>query len=106
MKGKFSGVAVPPRFERRGIGQALVRSAENQVIKQAEALEQSLSKHSKADMQMGVVNVREVLFPWYGKQGYVNLGEIHPNPPGFDVLLLDDMKEQVCLVLMEKILKE
>lgn len=57
-------------------------------------------------MEMAVVNVREVLFPWYGKQGYAKLGDIRPNPPGFDALLLDEMKEKVCLVLMEKVLKE
>ncbi len=55
---------------------------------------------------MGVVNVREVLFPWYEKQGYVRVQEIHPNDPGFDRLLSDEWKEKVCLVLMEKKLKD
>ena len=51
---------------------------------------------------MGVVNVRTPLFPWYRAQGYCEIQEIHPNDPGFEILLSDEYKEKVCLVLMKK----
>jgi hypothetical protein len=47
-------------------------------------------------MEMGVINVRQDLFPWYESQGYITGTEIHPNDaeltrviiPGLDVFCI------------------
>ena len=95
-------MSVPSRYERQGIGKALVQAAEEKVLSKARQLQEKSGKAVSVRMEMGVVNMRYVLFPWYKSQGYVELGEIHPNDPGFDQLLSEEYKEKVCLVSMRK----
>ena len=56
-------------------------------------------------LQMGVINLREDLFPWYESQGFRRLHEIRPNDPEVELITLDELKDQVCCVLMEKELR-
>ena len=100
--GKFSAVSVASRYERQGIGKALVQSAEEKVLLTARQLQQKTEKVVTARMEIRVVNMRYVLFPWYKSQGDVEFGEIHPNDPDFDQLLSEEYKEKVCLVSMRK----
>jgi hypothetical protein len=55
-----------------------------------------------AYLQMGVINLRHDLFPWYEGQGFVKLHEIRPNDPEVELITLDEMKDVVCCVLMQK----
>ncbi len=100
--GKFSAVSVASRYERQGIGKALVQSAEEKVLLTARQLQQKTEKVVTARMEIRVVNMRYVLFPWYKSQGYIELGEIHPNDPGFDRVINEGYKGKVFLVSMRK----
>lgn len=53
-------------------------------------------------MEIEVLKIRDFLFPWYQSQGYVELGEIHPNDPGFDKVLSEEYKEKIFFVSMRK----
>lgn len=97
MTGKFSAVSVPAKNGKRGIGKALVQAAENKVKMIAQQ-----AQVKQAFLEMGVINLREDLFPWYEGQGFVKLHEIRPNDPEVEMITLDEMKYQVCCVLMRK----
>lgn len=115
--GKFSAVAVRGEYQKRGIGQLLVRAAEDYVIslskRSNDAINESDSSCSsliydtsdtrvRAIITMGVINLRKDLFPWYAKQGYLVVGEVHHNA---EVLrIVKEGYEHVCLIQMEKVL--
>lgn len=105
MIGKFSAVSVPPKYEKRGIGKALVKGAENKVLEIARDLQKQESQDVHAALQMGVINLRKDLFPWYEAQGFETVCEIRPNDPEVERITLDEMKDIVCCVLMKKALK-
>ncbi len=99
---------MPTKFERRGIGKTLVKSIEAQLqdIAQSE-LKALLSQTSEGsekvlavDMEMGVINQRKDLFPWYESQGYEVIGEIRPNDAELLRICLDDF--DICCILMRK----
>jgi ribosomal protein S18 acetylase RimI-like enzyme len=94
--GKFSAVSVPSQFARRGIGQALVRAAEQRTLALARA-----NGSARCALEMSVVNVRPDLFSWYGKQGFATVGPLLPSPPDFAALVAPEAG-QVHLVLMRK----
>ena len=103
--GKFSAVAVPERFARRGIGQALVKGAESLLldIAKQQALNQQQSGETlslEVAIEMGVINLRKDLFPWYEKQGYSVVEKIWPNDKEIEMIKLDHL--DVHLVLMRK----
>lgn len=93
---------MPPKYERQGIGKALVEAAEERIRSLARDFLSQGHPHVGAKMEMGVVNLRRVLFPWYKSQGYIEVEEIHPNDPGFDVLISEEYKDKVFLILMRK----
>jgi hypothetical protein len=53
-------------------------------------------------MEMGVINQRKDLFPWYEGQGYKLIGEIRPNDAELLRICLDDI--DICCILMRKCL--
>jgi len=95
--GHFSAVAVPPKHAGKGVGAGLVQAAENILLEKALALAPSAA----VVMEMGVINARKDLFPWYEKQGYSVVGPV-PNTPellrcvaeGFDIF---------CVLMQKKI---
>lgn len=79
--GKFSAVAVGRSSQRKGVGQLLIQSAEKIVLKLASDEADkvlavsgndiaSSSTSVSAEITMGVINLREDLFPWYQRQGF------------------------------------
>jgi ribosomal protein S18 acetylase RimI-like enzyme len=94
--GKFSAVAVRGASQQRGLGKLLVRSAEKFILDKASAE----LRGTTADLTMGVINLREDLFPWYRKQGFHEEGEMP-----WDAELARIIKEgyeHVCLIKMRK----
>lgn len=98
--GKFSAVSVPTAFEKRGIGRALVAAAETKIRSIASSLA-SDGALVTSQLQMGVINLREDLFPWYKKQGFSVCGEIRGDPE-IERITLEEMKDKIWLVLMSK----
>lgn len=104
--GKFSAVSVPTKFGKQGIGKALVTGAESKLVEIAQ--EQLLIKKSAGDdgiklsvvMEMGVINLRTDLFPWYEKQGYSIIGEFLPRDKEVEMIKLPDV--EVHCILMRK----
>eukprot|EP00600_Ochromonadales_sp_CCMP1393_P004994 CAMPEP_0174954842 /NCGR_PEP_ID=MMETSP0004_2-20121128/652_1 /TAXON_ID=420556 /ORGANISM="Ochromonas sp., Strain CCMP1393" /LENGTH=195 /DNA_ID=CAMNT_0016202707 /DNA_START=31 /DNA_END=615 /DNA_ORIENTATION=+ len=84
--GKFSAVSVPAKYGKRGIGKTLVKAAESRLrdiaTQQWNAHKNSQDSMDVSDhkllvsMEMGVINQRKDLFPWYEGQGYVALHEL------------------------------
>ena len=117
--GKFSAVAVHPLYQKRGIGQLLVKSAESHIIKLAtedvsksnksdllegvetEKVVASIS-NARAELTMGVINVREELFPWYQSQGFTIEGQM-PWDAELSRIMADGY-EHVSLIQMRKTL--
>lgn len=92
---------MPTKYERRGIGKALVTAAETKLQEIAkEMLHSNMSAEPILYMEMGVINLRKDLFPWYESQGYVVIKELRPNDPEFNEMCLDEL--DVCCVLMRK----
>lgn len=89
-------MSVPPRFSNRGIGKKLVSAAESHILHLAQA---HGSVVTKAVMEMGVINQREDLFPWYQRQGYVTIGPL-PHDAELNRIVLEGM--DVYCVLMQK----
>ena len=54
-------------------------------------------------MEMGVINQRKDLFPWYEGQGYKVIGEIRPNDAELLRICLDEV--DICCVLMRKVIQ-
>mmetsp|Transcript_1731 Transcript_1731/g.4047 ORF Transcript_1731/g.4047 Transcript_1731/m.4047 type:complete len:194 (-) Transcript_1731:1322-1903(-) len=96
ISGKFSAVSVPAQFGRRGVGSCLVRAAEARMLQVALEL-----KAQGASMEMGVINQRADLFPWYEAQGYQQLHEL-PNDAELTRICLEGV--DICCVLMKKVL--
>eukprot|EP01035_Chromulina_nebulosa_P017247 gene17247-22775_t len=96
--GKFSAVSIPTKYGNRGFGKKLVQGAENYILNIANS-----NGYDSAVMEMGVINLRKDLFPWYEKQGYAIIEEIRPNDEEVSRIILDDL--DVCCILMRKILK-
>ncbi len=97
--GKFSAVSVPTKNEKRGIGKAMVKAAEEKI----KALGQQAGS-KEVSLEMGVINLRTDLFPWYEKQGFFKLYEIRPNDAEIERITLDELKDEVCCVFMRKML--
>ena len=93
--GHISAVSVLPSFGRRGLGKALVRAAEEHLLHVASAC-----KASSVAMEMGVINLRKDLFPFYEQQGYVTAGEMRPNNAELARIVLPEL--DVCCVRMTK----
>lgn len=104
--GKFSAVSVPTAFGRRGIGQALVAAAEKHILDvatQIASASPSSASNVSVVMEMGVINARQDLFPWYTRQGYSVIGPLLPNPPDLKALIADG--HDIHCVLMRKVLQ-
>lgn len=71
-RADFGMFAVRPEAQGRGIGDAMLRAAEEHVRRRwaADAL------------QLGVIGVREELIAWYERRGYARTGETEPFPYG------------------------
>jgi GNAT superfamily N-acetyltransferase len=97
--GHFSAVSVPERFARRGIGKLLVKAAELLLLR---AASEGSNEQEAVDvrMEMGVINLRKDLFPWYESQGYCITKEALPHDEELARIVLDDM--EVYCVLMAK----
>lgn len=98
-------MSVPTKFEKRGIGKTLVKSIESQLqdIAQKELAAIQGDTNSPAlsvNMEMGVINQRKDLFPWYEGQGYRVIGEIKPNDAELQRICLDEF--DICCILMRK----
>lgn len=80
--GKFSAVAVHREHQRMGIGHSLVAAAEEYIRDIAKKKEVELCQltgrkvNIGCAIKMGVINLREDLFPWYSKQGFSIVGEM------------------------------
>lgn len=98
--GHFSAVSVPERFGQRGVGRLLVASAEKHVVGKAEKLRVQGSGVAEVWMEMGVINLRKDLFPWYENQGYRMSREALPHDEELAKMVREDMN--VFLVLMTK----
>jgi hypothetical protein len=79
--GKFSAVAVSCSSQRKGVGHLLIQSAEKAVVQVANDERDRIPKvlaingndiesRVSAEITMGVINLREDLFPWYQAQGF------------------------------------
>ena len=99
--GHFSAVSVPSKFGRKGIGKMLVKAAEEYLLEWA-GKEHQADANLRVVMEMGVVDLRTDLFPWYQAQGYIIINEISPIDPGFAILLAPDVNAK--LILMQKCL--
>ena len=97
--GHFSAVSVPGIFAKRGIGKKLVQAAEQKLLEFAA----TSPVPSKVIMEMGVINLREDLFPWYESQGYVKFQRL-PDSEELARIKLDEV--EVYCILMQKILRE
>eukprot|EP00981_Chlorochromonas_danica_P014842 scaffold9085_cov180-Ochromonas_danica.AAC.1 len=108
VRGKFSAVSVPSKHGRKGLGRGLVRAAEEKVRTVAHHLYLSLPqplplpRQVKLFLEMGVINLREDLFPWYEAQGFHVIGDIHPNDPEVERITLNEFKEKLWCILMRK----
>lgn len=96
--GKFSAVSVPGRHGKQGIGKGLVQAAERRTLQIA----REAAAGCRALLQMGVINLRADLFPWYQGQGFAVIGEVRPNDPELELITLDSMRGELCMVLMQK----
>ncbi len=57
----------------------------------------------EADLEMGVINQRKDLFPWYEKQGFTAFEEIFDSE--LDKVVLDELRGKVFCILMRKHLR-
>lgn len=100
VRGKFSAVSVPSKHGRKGLGRGLVRAAEEKLRKVSLSLSQP--RQISLFLEMGVINLRKDLFPWYEAQGFRVIGEIHPNDAEVERITRDEFKDKVCCILMRK----
>ena len=117
--GRFSAVSVVDRCTRRGIGRKLVAAAESYAVEYANDLLEKEKKHRIEDvfgdpsmhidtrlnvyMEMGVINARTDLFPWYQKQGYVQKGKLPVNDE-VGRIVSDDWKHIHCILMRKELL--
>ena len=111
--GKFSAVAVRQSHQKRGVGRLLINAAEEHIIKMAvEGMDRYNSAPlfpqnsnllgAAAVLTMGVINLREELFPWYISQGFI-VGEKMPWDAELSRITRDGY-EHVHLIKMQKTL--
>ena len=106
VEGNFGAVAVARKFEKRGIGKNLIEAAAKftrmcKVEKQVgNRLQESSGGEFRAKLTMGVINLREDLFGWYGRQGFIKGEEIRPNNAELQRICLPEL--DTCLVHMHK----
>jgi GNAT superfamily N-acetyltransferase len=93
--GNFSAVSVLDNQTRKGIGRQLVAYAEEFLC----ALEGPVTRVLEA----GVINLREDLFVWYGKQGFATVRE---NKGDKEVTMISKPGLGVHLVVVAKTLRE
>lgn len=111
--GKFSAVAVSRSSQRNGVGKLLIHSAEKIVLHSANDDAEkmlvingndkiSTSNSLSAEITMGVINLREDLFPWYQAQGFT----VEEQMPWDAELsrIISEGYEHVCLIRMRKTL--
>ncbi len=96
---------MPSKYANRGIGKLLVKSAEAHLlaVKDSMISENPESQIVKIVMEMGVINQRTDLFPWYERQGYLSVGPL-PHDAELARIVLDGV--DVYCVLMRKVLWE
>ena len=99
--GHFSAVSVRLACEKRGIGRGLVAAAESFLLDLAQSKSMSMSKESSVAMEMGVINLRADLFPFYEKQGYVQ-GERLPHSEELSRIILPERIDEVFCMAMRK----
>lgn len=82
--GRFSHLAVDSSIRSRGVGAALVRHAEQQLVgvsslPMSDAMQtpDGIASTTSTSMEIGVIHLRADLVVWYERQGYVVMGEIH-----------------------------
>ncbi|GAA0714734.1 GNAT family N-acetyltransferase [Dactylosporangium roseum] len=83
--GYFGMFAVAPRYQRGGLGRAVL----------AEAERFARDEWGTGELRMTVIVQREDLIAWYERRGYVRTGELSPFPYGderFGVPLRDDLE--------------
>jgi len=95
---------VPTKYEKRGIGKTLVKAVETQLqeIAQSEFAAATSNTNSpvlSVNMEMGVINQRKDLFPWYEGQGYQVI-EALPHDAELQRICLED--SDVHCILMRK----
>ena len=113
-------MSVPKKYERTGIGRSIVEHAEFFLLTLAAVLtvsdddeivelssdELRAKLREKNDVtvriEMGVINKRIDLFPWYEKQGYHVACEMRPNDAELTRIILDHMSDDVCCIKMIK----
>ena len=112
--GNFGAVAVARAYEKKGIGAALIRAAESHVLttatyakSQAQTLSQAPQEGTElptytttASIEMGVINLRNDLFSWYGRMGFTRGEEMRPNNAELTRICLPHL--DVCCVRMFK----
>ena len=102
-------MSVPAKYGKRGIGKLLVSTVEDQLVDIAKrefaTFQEKCTNGTPqlmVSMEMGVINQRKDLFPWYESQGYVVMGEIRPNDEELLRICLDGV--DICCILMRKTL--
>jgi GNAT superfamily N-acetyltransferase len=103
LTGHFSAVAVPSIYAGKGIGQALVKSVEDELLRQADKLDEIHNTRHKVISSMGVLNVRPDLFQWYERQGYVQSLRL-PDTEELARIKLDEAQDVHC-ILFKKVLR-
>jgi tRNA-dihydrouridine synthase 2 len=102
-EGNFGAVAVSRKYEKRGIGKNLIEAAATFTRKRRAQLQSGKKpgeERVQAKLTMGVINLREDLFGWYGRQGFVKGEEIRPNNAELQRICLPEL--DTCLVQMHK----
>lgn len=102
VEGNFGAVAVSRKFEKRGIGKNLIEAAATFTRTRAAQMQGGAEggKSVRAKLTMGVINLREDLFGWYGRQGFTRGEEVRPNNAELQRICLPEL--DTCLVLMHK----
>ena len=119
LTGRFSAVSVVDRCTRRGIGKKLVSAAESYAVEYAHDMLEKERKHRVEDvfgdpnmhidtrlnvyMEMGVINARADLFPWYQNQGYIKLQKL-PNDKELERICSDTWKHIHCILMRKELL--
>lgn len=104
--GHVSCVSVSKAFEKQGIGKRLVIAAEEYLL-QSVVRSISTTIATNVAMEIGVINLRTDLFPWYQGQGYAVVAD-QGEPSKQESAEVDMIKLphlQVFCVLMRKSLK-
>jgi ribosomal protein S18 acetylase RimI-like enzyme len=96
--GHIGAVSVPPRYASRGIGKGLVKAAEEFLV--AEVQRQGRPK-APVVMELGVINLRKELFPWYEAMGY-STGKPLPHSEELERIILPGV-EVFCIGMSKRL---